>query len=953
MTITYSAPNGTQITASAVEETLATQAQANGVDEIVFADDIVANATGNISSDTTFQTYVGRLVILRPETGTEEVRMCIAETAGTGTTIIATVNEAWISAPATSDVAWVPHVLDDIENGGAGGGVALSAKTGVYEFTNDLFVGDGTNPATLQIAFGERMEIDDVGTAAAGFQVRDDGGRFFSGYTQGGVPVAGGFIFGINNAQGENWIDWNTDASDTSGGEVNDLTFLSNLEPLDFVVNTELTDLIFRKCKIVQPPSTSATAMSYVLRGQWEDLTWQGSGSSAEVLSVAAGQNINGAIIISTAGFDTITTGDDPTLKDVTFIDSSPLVTIGANELWTFINPVWTIDETGQNELNFTSTTANDVDEQYSLDVTVQEPDGTAVGSAFVIVYEELRTDNLVLELTADGSGVVSSQWNYKNYTPDGVGTTMTVLTDGQHALRVFKHGFTPFISALTSNTKFDGVVTLITDPDISEANEVTARALLPASDDPVRQTEPLCLLSYDTGVNTLGVGETVTGGTSSATGVVVEIMQGDSTSGRVLLDARNATAFQRNESLSSSGTWTGGVEDAFDYEQEFSLFIECTSSELLQDIYDWQAAHLAETTLDADWEVIHEWGGREQGYILEKGGTGFFTPSANERAIVHGTILATTANGTSVSGSVNNSARFRGGMVVGILGVLGTADQTAATYNSINMTVIDVNPVAGFDMRFNWIIGSGSVNMPHGSNTLSITEGATENLLLKGFSIDGAKLQAPVDRGGANATDNDPVATSNVLSYRYSRVYAIIVFGNATLTADSTWTAVGTTQTLSSENMAVAYIDTIGTAAVTYDGALSASVAWKIGFVEVEMMGEGIAISNINDTGNLAYLTDDNGTQWIPPTTVTVEITNLIAGSRVYIRDTDADEVLWNVIEATSTFSESFEYTADVNIEVKVRNSTAPAPFYKPFETTGQITSSGYTAQANQPLDE
>ena len=124
-------------------------------------------------------TYVGRLIVLNLGTGTEETRYCSAQAAGTGTTQILTVSEDWTTNPVvTTDTIHVFHTNDDIENGGSGGGVTFNTRTGVFEFSNELWVGNGTVVGGLQ-CLGEIMEIEDSkSTTVFGFIIRGNGGRF-------------------------------------------------------------------------------------------------------------------------------------------------------------------------------------------------------------------------------------------------------------------------------------------------------------------------------------------------------------------------------------------------------------------------------------------------------------------------------------------------------------------------------------------------------------------------------------------------------------------------------------------------------------------------------------------------------------------------------------------------------------------------------------------------------
>jgi len=113
---------------------------------------------------------------------------------------------------------------------------------------------------------------------------------------------------------------------------------------------------------------------------------------------------------------------------------------------------------------------------------------------------------------------------------------------------------------------------------------------------------------------------------------------------------------------------------------------------------------------------------------------------------------------------------------------------------------------------------------------------------------------------------------------------------------------------------------------------------------------GGAVTINNSGSSG----ITVRNGTSATTTvnSAVTLELTGLIAGSRVYVENTTDTVVLFNEIEATTTFTDSVNYTADKALRVRIRNASGVTK-YKPFETTGTLTSSGFSLVVNQVLDE
>lgn len=111
------------------------------------------------------------------------------------------------------------------------------------------------------------------------------------------------------------------------------------------------------------------------------------------------------------------------------------------------------------------------------------------------------------------------------------------------------------------------------------------------------------------------------------------------------------------------------------------------------------------------------------------------------------------------------------------------------------------------------------------------------------------------------------------------------------------------------------------------------------------------ITINNLNGA-NATTCTNAGAGICTIQTSVTITLTNLAAGSRVYIENTTNAVVLYNELEATSTFSRTLNYTADKGLLVRVRNASGTTK-YKAFQTTGTLTAAGFSLTVNQELDE
>ena len=151
--------------------------------------------------------------------------------------------------------------------------------------------------------------------------------------------------------------------------------------------------------------------------------------------------------------------------------------------------------------------------------------------------------------------------------------------------------------------------------------------------------------ISYTAGTGTLDVGNVVNGGTSGASGEVVEIVTGDSVAGTVLLKNRDAENFTGTEALTETGAstdWSATL--TVSTEQRYKWIIDCVTKNLNL-VYDFISAKLAQPTPDADWQQIISWGEDEHAQPLNKSGSTYNTPRNIART--EGVFLANFGAGT------------------------------------------------------------------------------------------------------------------------------------------------------------------------------------------------------------------------------------------------------------------------------------------------------------------
>ena len=623
--------SGASISSYAVHETLPTQAEAVGNNQIVVSDDI-ANIAGN-NGQVTGTDYIGRIIILNlageGSTGVEQTRLVTADVAGTGNLRILTVSEDWSTNPSTgtTDTIHVFYNMIDCENVTT----EYNTRTGFYEMTNPIIVGNGTVVGGLFIGNGELIEIEDSKSATVYSLEVQSSGRLQVGYLQEGAAVAGAYLSGINNSTGETWTIFESG----SEGRLYDARFFAGLQPLQFNMaagsNVEANNFsIFQ-----------GTDEGLYFDAQLYNGSITGGNTAVEDIRVNSGTYFeNMALInlnsVTTAAADTTT--ETLTFKGCAFIGNTDDLVINSNKTWNIVNPSWAITTYTDAKLNWLTGTLNYVYDQRSIDAIVQEADGTKLQDAVVNVYEN-TTANLVTKLTsAVTTGLATGTFDYKLHA-----TNSSTTTYSGHALQAGKWLYLPFVATQSSTDFFDGTILLSPDNNIvqtTQATAVSAGSAIVWHED----TNPSSIFEFTAGAGgTIGlaVGDTITGGTSGATGVVTKILTGDSTAGTIHLKDRNATAtFTNGETINNGADgWTASYTAGT--QQDFSIWVDAAAL-AYQTAYDYYAAITTETTLGAAGEIVWEWCRDGSAQALFSTGTNFYTEMSNAK----GLIVITTGSG-------------------------------------------------------------------------------------------------------------------------------------------------------------------------------------------------------------------------------------------------------------------------------------------------------------------
>jgi len=611
MTITNSAGDGVRVNSAAKDGTLGSQ-DAAASNEIIFDTDITSN-NGNLVGGATF---VGRLVIVRQGASDEETRYMTAIDGG-GTT--ATVNGDWVVAPTSGDTYHVSYSLADAETTGAS--VNLNSKTGLYEFSRAFSIGQtggGGAFAYFAIVDYAAMESDDSGSADD--IIVEDNGRFDIGYVQAGAPIAAGVVTSTKNTATEPYLLLN-------GGAIvnwNAAILWSQVADTSVTMTDDATNsIVIRGCIFIKTASTAVFTQCTL-----SDVIWQGAGLAADTVQVTSGTNIDVFQLANAAGF---TTADDSVtetleVRNCTFVGNSANVLIHNDKTWNFVNPIgWTADST---YIDFQVDSNNEVNLLGSVDVLTQEADGTAISGARVYIWDQ-ATDDLVHELDTDGLGQTSADVLLEQYTFPG--SVFTTTSGGPHALKIFKHTFSPSVGTINPTGGLDLTNTLVTDSNISETS--TTQALSDGSGITyTTNTNPTSVIEFTGGAGTLSVSEIVSGQTSLASGTLVQYESGDSSAGTVYLNTRNGNDFSNGETLTDGADWTAAYTAST--QQDFTWEIDA-NSKTMQVLYDYQSAKLEEDVLDAIFEQVVEWGRASEGFMfIADGGDAWRTRRVNSEGV-------------------------------------------------------------------------------------------------------------------------------------------------------------------------------------------------------------------------------------------------------------------------------------------------------------------------------
>lgn len=664
--------SGIRVQTYAVDRTVDTGlTTSNTTTTIVFSNTLTNVAVDNAYIETTVQgdTFVGRLIILEISGGGTEVRLAVSETNPTGTETQVTVDKAFSQAPvAGTDTVKVPYTMFDATNVN---GATYTARTNLLALSRPIFVGeDDTGQALFGTAAGlqttnaQYVELSDEGTTNTSFNVVN-GAKFWSGYFDGENSQIGSIITATNNNVAEPSIE----VFDGGNFYMYDSVYWSQVSTPQILFNAGAADIEIFNSKIISGTDNLVLSGGSYLKS----VGISGRDTTTEQIVVDGSTLMEGVTITNTGGLSSPNTNTETiTLKDVTFISNvktggeafieNPS---GQNKVWNMVDPVW--NATTDADFGW-GTHPNSIRDLRSVNLSVVEPDGTAIPDALVGVYIEdsIGTASISAESTTSALGVASDDFNYVVYNQTGTGpVVVNTITTSLAALRVDYYGYEPFVATQVVSEKVTGSVTLPFDEFLVATGATRSAALsnalaLGTSVTWNEETNPAVVIKYQNGSGTLntGTGQSLSTnqGTAGSNGTftgtnVVEFLQGDSVEGAILIaDTNGGTIINGNEI--TNGTWTADIVD--DSKRDFSIWIDADnggSPLTYQQTYDFLAALSASSplgiTANNDFgKLIHNWGRNSQTRAFYKDASGFFTRRSNNKGVI---IARSSKGGTLV----------------------------------------------------------------------------------------------------------------------------------------------------------------------------------------------------------------------------------------------------------------------------------------------------------------
>ncbi|MHA2264407.1 MAG: hypothetical protein ACXAEN_18595 [Candidatus Thorarchaeota archaeon] len=557
----------------------------NTANEITLNNVIGTNNNGDLAASPD-DVYTGRLFWLRFGGPNEEIRY-INAVDGAGTKI--TLDSDFSVPAAEGDHYKISYNAWDADTVGNNWKVLLKRETD-WGLGTDCTFASGAYFALLD---GHSIETtDNSSTTDADVKVNAYG-RFDVGYETADRSLGGGYFVGTPQAAGELSLDY----QENSLGKMDDF-LITNVKINRCFMNGDLT---IRACKFYK----NAWGLEFSGTTSLENVLFEGTSTVDEVVRFNPTNTVQSCSFAKMHGVSTTSGNNDVEtieLRDCAWVGSTHDLFTEANKSWYIVNPVW--DTSG---IVFNGA-GSAVEERYSLDLTTLTPAGDIVSGVSAYVYEGQQLQDLVRSGLTDTLGEFSADVLATEYVSTGTSGF------GDHAVKVYQYGKTPFATAVTFNAAQIVGVALLNDDSITQASSGTAisdGAGISVTRDAT--TGPL-LFSYDNGVAEFSENDWVSGLTSNDAGIIVETA-GSASTGKIIIRPNTASDTFDEDEFISGATGYSQVDKATT-DTRYTWEVDCSGITLVK-TYDYLAAKMAEQPLDSIFEEAIEWGEDEQTQLI------------------------------------------------------------------------------------------------------------------------------------------------------------------------------------------------------------------------------------------------------------------------------------------------------------------------------------------------
>lgn len=501
----------------------------------------------------------------------QETRYITADASNT-----LTVSDDWIDGPATSENWRISYIIQDAAT--VNGLGLINKRTDDFNSTRRLQITKGVETNDGWLFFVNGVSLETVGNGSVTTGDIDVAGRFDIGYMTGhgqkepdgtlGTPTSGAALFfagGAGTADGNLVLDSGSDASFNSGRIHFFNVYCKAVNNYRWDIQTAAAFVDVHAVKCIDNSNWHLGSDIKVIRGMIFEGDVAGATSNQDVRFDGDVLDLDGAIFTKTDGLPSLT-ADDPDLRNTEWLDDNTTYTThdSSAKTYFFTNVIWNPDKTTQGDINFASTTLGTVTERYQIDVNLSTPAGVPISGATAKVIEKTLNNNIPHDGVTDALGFFTADIVKEEITPNGAsGLTRTIRDD--FSLHVNNYGDSPFFSSLpvaagvspADRFGFDNrFISIAADAAITQA--VQATAITAGSGILV---EHQLSLPYDAQTVNFTLGLVVTGGTSGATGT---ILQDTDAGGTGTLILQGVTGFfEDDEALTDSGSGAAVVNSA------------------------------------------------------------------------------------------------------------------------------------------------------------------------------------------------------------------------------------------------------------------------------------------------------------------------------------------------------------------------------------------------------